>query len=136
MTANVIKNFIEKYKNFIIQVRVDNEHLFYYNAPNNAPIIWDWDNETLMVIEPNDELMDQSGHPMQIRLVDFEVVQGLTAYVDTVTALDFINENITDEDKKKEVKAQLQKVRPAMMSPTSFRTKDYITTNKAESDSE
>lgn len=122
MTADIIKKFVEEdYKNFIIMIRLDNEHLYYDHVPNNAPIIWDWANECFMVIEPNDELIDQSGHPMQIQLVDFGQIQQLTAYVDTVTALDFINKNITDETQLKEVKAQLQKVRPALMTPRTLR---------------
>lgn len=126
MTTDVIRKFVEEdYKNFVIQIRLDNEHHCYCNVPNAAPIIWDWENENFMVIEPNDEIIDQSGHPMQIRLVDFGDIQELTAYVDTTTALKFINEKITDEDKKKAAKAILQKVRPALMSPRTLRQPSY-----------
>ena len=126
MTVDVIRKFIEEdYKDCVIQIRCDNEHLFWDHTANNAPIIWDWDKEYFMVIEPNDEITDQSGHPMQIHLVDFGDIQELIAYVDTTTALDFINKNITDETKKEEVKALLSKVRPAMMSPRSLRKPDY-----------
>ena len=126
MTTDVIRKFVEEdYKDFVIQIRLDNEHRCFHNVPGNAPIIWDWENENFMVIEPNDEITDQSGHPMQIRLVDFGDIQELIAYVDTTTALKFINEKITDEDKKKEVKAILQKVRPALMTPRTLRKPQY-----------
>ena len=126
MTTDVIRKFVEEdYKDCVIQVRCDNQILFYDHTAHNSPVIWDWDNECFMVIEPNDEIIDQSGHPMQIRLIALDQIQELIAYVDTITALDFINKNITDEAKKEEVKAMLGKVRPAMMSPKSLRKPEY-----------
>ena len=125
MTVDVIKNFVEKYKDFTIQIRLDNEHLVYDNMGKNAPVIWDWDNENFMVIEPNDEAIDQGNYPMQIRLIDFGDIQELSVYVDRVTAMNFINEKITDEEKKTVAKELLQKVTPAMMTPSSLRRPHY-----------
>lgn len=121
MTVDVIKNFVETYKDFVIQIRLDNQILVYDNVPNYPPVIWNWDEENFMLIEPNDEMIDQSGHPMQIRLVDFGDIQELIAYVDTNTALNFINENITDEDKNKQMKELLSKVKGGLMTPRSLR---------------
>lgn len=121
MTVDSVKKFLDKYKDFVIQIRCDNEHFIYENTPGIAPIIWNWDDETLEFIEPNDELIDQSGHPMQIHLLNICDIQELTAFVDTQTALEFINENITDEEKNKEIKSVLQKVKPAMMTPRTLR---------------
>ena len=126
MTKDAIKNFVEKYKDFVINIRLDNEWHYYDNTPQNAPIIWDWDNEVFMVIEPNDRLIDQSGHPMQLNMVDLDQIQEITAYIDTDTALDFINENITDPEQAKVVKAQLQKVLPSNMTPKSLRKPTYL----------
>ena len=126
MTADAIRKFVEEdYKDCMIQIRCDNQHLFYDHVANNAPIIWDWEKENFMVIEANDELVNQSGQPMQIRLVEFDQIQELIAYVDTTTALDFINKNITDETKKEELKSMLAKIKPAMMTPKSLRQPEY-----------
>lgn len=122
MTTDVIKKFVEEeYKDFVIEVTCDNEHRFYHNAAGKPPIIWDWTNEVFMVLEPNHVVNDQNKHPMQITKVALEEIQFLTAYVDKVTVLKFINDNITDEDKKKETKEYLQKLAPAMMGPKTLR---------------
>ena len=122
MTKEVIKKFVEEdHKDHVIMVTCDNEHKFYHNAHGNVPIIWDWDNDVFIAMEPNDELTDQNKHPMQITKVALEEIQFLTAYVDRITALNFITENITDETKKKESLALLQKVAPGTMGPRTLR---------------
>lgn len=122
MTKEYIKKFVEEdYKDYCILVTCDNEHKFYHNAKDNPPIIWDWDNNTFTVLSTNQEIIDQNGHPMEVTTVSLEEIQFLTAYIDTVKALDFINTKITDETKKEEAKQMLQKIRPAKMGPNSLR---------------
>ena len=126
MTTDVIRKFIEEdYKDFVILVRCDNEHLYYHNSPGNSPLIWDWDKEHFMFIEPNDNILAQSEFPMQIHLIDFGDIQELTAYVDKTTALNFINNNITDEDMQKKLKSQLQKLSASMMDTKTLRQPSY-----------
>lgn len=125
MSASVIKKFVEEdHKDEVIMVTCDNQHIFYHNAHMNLPIIWDWDNELLIAIEPNDEAIDQNKHPMQITQVSFDEIQYLTAYIDRNAAIKFINENITDEAKKEEAKVILQKVAPGVMGPKTLQGKD------------
>ena len=122
MTKEVIKKFIEQdHKDDVILVTCDNEHKFFHNAYGNPPIIWDWANDRFLVLQTNQDIIDQNGHPFEITSVALEEIQFLTAYVDIATALKFINDNITNEEKKAEVKKLLQKVKPAMMAPTTLR---------------
>ena len=122
MTKEQLKKFVEEdYKDHVILVTCDNEHKFWHNAAKNPPIIWDWDNDQFITLEPNNDIVDQNGNPMQITMVSLEEIQFITAYVDTVTALNFINENITDEEKNKEVKEILQRIKPSMMGPNTLR---------------
>lgn len=122
MTKEVIKKFIEEdYKDHVVLVTCDNEHKFYHNAHGNPPIIWDWDNDRFLVLETNNDIIDQNQNPVTITSVALEEIQFLTASVDMITALDFINENITDEAKKEEIKKVLQKLKPSMMGPRTLR---------------
>ena len=122
MTKEYIKKFVEEdYKDCVILVTCDNEHKFYHNAANNPPIIWDWNNGTFKVLQSNQEITDQYGNPFQIVTVALEEIQFLEAYVSMETALDFINENVTDEEKKKECKEKfIQKLAGCTMAPNSL----------------
>lgn len=127
MTAAVIRKFVEEdHKNDVIEIVCDNEHHFFDHASGNPPIIWDWNNQTFTALETNQEIIDQNGHPMQITTVSLEEIQFLTAYIDINSAIEFINNNIADEEKKEEVKTILKKVKPAMMAPRTLRKKDYL----------
>lgn len=126
MTKDAIRNFVEKYKDFIINIRLDNEWHYYDNTPNNAPIIWDWDNDVFMVIEVNDDLTDQYGRPMQISIIDFDQIQEMTTYVDRIEALDFIRKNIPDAEKAKPVLDQLSKAISSNMTPQSLRKPSFL----------
>lgn len=122
MTKDVIKKFVEEdHKDHVIMVTCDNEHKFYHNAHGNLPIIWDWDNDVFIVMEPTDEVVDQNKNPMQITKVALEEIQFLTAYVDRIDAINFIRQNITDEKKKEEALSLLQRVAPGMMGPRTLR---------------
>lgn len=122
MTKEAIKKFVEEdYKDFVIMVTCDNQHIFYHNAYGNPPIVWDWDNDVLLVLDLNDEPVDQNKHPMQITMVALEEIQFLDAFIDKATAIKFINEKITDEDQKTVCKEYLQKAAPGMMGPRTLR---------------
>ena len=121
MTTAVIKKFVEEdHKGQVIMVTCDNEHKFWHNASSNPSIIWNWDKEYFIALETNDEVVDQNKHPMQVTQVSFGEIQFLTAYIDKVSTLDFINKNITDEKEKEKVKNLLQKVSPSMMGPRTL----------------
>ena len=123
MTKEYIKKFVEEdYKDCLILIICDNEHKFYHNAKNNPPIIWDWDNDVFIALETNNDIIDQYGHSLQVTTVALEEIQFLTASVDIVKALEFVEKNITDEDKKKEVMEIIKKIGPSMMTPKSIRT--------------
>lgn len=122
MTKEVIRKFVEEdHKDEVILVTCDNEHKFFHNAYGNSPVIWDWDNDRFLVLQSNQEIVDQNGHPFEITSVALEEIQFLTAYVDVVKAIEFVNKNITDENKKKEVLELISKCKPAMMSQTTLR---------------
>ena len=122
MTTDAIRKFVEEdYKDFVIMVTCDNQHVFYHNAAGHPPIIWDWDNEVLLALDTTDEVIDQNKHPLQITMVALEEIQFLDAYIDKATALKFINEKFTDEDQKSMVKTLLNKVAPGSMGPRTLR---------------
>ena len=122
MTKEVIRKFVEEdHKDEVILVTCDNEHKFFHNAHGNTPIIWDWDNDRFLVLQSNQEIIDQNGHPFEITSVALEEIQFLTAYVDVVKAIEFINKYITDEEQKKAALELVQKLKPAMMAPTTLR---------------
>ena len=121
MTKEYIKKFVEDHEGFTILITCDNEHIFYYNAHNNTPVIWDWDNETIIALETTQEVMNQNKYPMQITTVSLEEIQFLTAFVDIEKALEFINEKVTDEQQKEKVMKLIQKMKPSMMGPKTLR---------------
>ena len=133
MTKEAIKKFVEEdYKDFVIRITCDNEHIYFYNASKNPSVVWDWDNNVIYALELNNEIMDQNKHPMKITQVSLDEIQFLTAFPDKTTILKFINEKFTDEDKKKEAKEILQRTAPAMMGPRSL-DRGYVvedTTNR------
>ena len=122
MTKEAIKKFVEEdYKDFAILVTCDNEHHFYHNVAGNAPVIWDWDNNVFYALDTNDVVNDQNKHPMQVSMVSLDEIQFLDAFIDMNAALKFINEKITDEAKREEVKQKvLRKVAPSMMGPRTL----------------
>lgn len=120
MTKEAIRKFVEEdYKDFVIMITCDNEHKFYHNATGLPPIVWDWDNNVFISLDTSDIINDQNKHPMQVTMVSLDEIQYLDAFIDRITALNFINQNITDEAKKQEIKSLLQKVAPGTMG---FRT--------------
>lgn len=121
MTTEVIKKFVEDHKDFVIEITCDNQHIFYHNAAGRPPVIWDWDNEVIIVLEPNVVMTDQNRYPMQITQVALNEIQFLTAFIDKAKALEFISKYITDEDKKKETKEFLYKLAPSTMGPRTLR---------------
>ena len=123
MSTAVIKKFIEEdHKDHAIMVTCDNEHKFWHNTSSNPSLIWNWDKEYFIALESNsDEVVDQNKHPMQVTQVSFDEIQFLTAYIDKVSAIEFIKNNITDEDEKEKVKNLLYKVAPSMMGPRTLR---------------
>lgn len=119
---DVIRKFVEEdYKDCVIHVVCDNEHKFWDNTPFYPDLIWDWDNERFMALEPNDETIDQNRHPMMITSVDLSLIQFLVAYPNKEETIKFINDNYTDEDKKKKALAIFQKAAPGMMGPRTLR---------------
>lgn len=121
MTKEAIKKFVEvDYKDYTILVTCDNEHHFYHNAAGNAPIIWDWNNNVFYALDTNDVVNDQNKHPMQVTMVSLDEIQFMDAFIDMNAALKFINEKITDEAKREEVKKVLKKVAPSMMAPRTL----------------
>jgi hypothetical protein len=129
MTKEYIKKFVEEdYKDYVIKVTCDNEHVFFHNTTHNPPIIWDWDNETFKVLHSNQEIVDQFKHPLQITTVSLEEIQFLEAYITIEEGLKFINENITDKEKIKETKLMIGKLAGCTIAPQSSRDSyDYKT---------
>ena len=125
MTKDVIRKFVEQdYKDCTILITCDNEHLFYHNTSSKPNIVWDWDNGVFLALEVNDQITDQSGHPMQVTSVALEEIQFLTAYIDPSKSLEFINNKFTNNDEKEKCKAILSKARPAMMGPRTLKLRD------------
>ena len=58
---------------------------------------------------------------MQVTSVALEEIQFITAYIDTQTALNFINEKYTEEADKENAKQVLQKIKPGQMGPKTLR---------------
>ena len=125
MTKEVIKKFVEEdYKDHTILVTCDNEHKFFHRSYGNPSIIWDWDNNTFTALEITEDIVDQSGNPMQVTTVSLDEIQFLTAYIDMPSALEFANTKYTDDKEKEKVKGILQKVKPAVMDPRSLKKFD------------
>ena len=122
MTKDVLRKFVEEdYKDCTILITCDNEHKFYHRAFGNPSVIWDWDNDVFIALETNEDATDQNGHPMQVTSVALEEIQFITAYIDTQTALNFINEKYTEEADKENAKQVLQKGKPEQMGPKTLR---------------
>ena len=122
MTKDVIRKFVEEdYKDFTILIICDNEHKFYHRSYGNPDIIWDWDNEVFIALETTEDAIDQNKHPMQVTTVSLEEIQFLTAFVDTVKTLDFINSKYKTDEQKEKAKLALQKTKPGMMGPRTLR---------------
>lgn len=120
--VDIIKKFVEEdYKDATILVTCDNEHKFWHRASSNPDLIWDWDNERFMALEPTDEVVDQNKHPMMITTVELAHIQFLTAYPNKIDIVKFINENYTDEEAKKKAVTVFQKSAPGMMGPRTLR---------------
>lgn len=122
MTTEYIKKFVEEdYKDYVIKVTCDNEHVFYHNASGKPPIIWDWESETFKAMHCNQEFFDQHKNPLQITAVSLQEIQFLEAYITVEEALKFISENITDEEKIKETKEMVNKLAGCTILPQSSR---------------
>lgn len=120
--VDVIRKFIEEdYADCAILVTCDNEHKFWHRASNSPDIVWDWDNERFIALEPTDEMSDQNKHPMMVTTVELAHIQFLTAYPNREDAMKFINENYTDEDAKQKALKLLFKCAPATMGPRTLR---------------
>lgn len=120
LSKDYIKKFVEEdHKGELIVITTDNEHKYYHNAYKNPPIVWDWDNETFYALESNEEITD-GNNPMQLTAVALNDIQFLTVKLDKAGSLKFINENITDENAKKQAKALLQKLSHSTMKPRTL----------------
>ena len=125
MKKELIKKFVEvDYKDYVIMITGDNQHVFYTNTAKNPPIVWDWDNEVVYILDTNDEIVDQNKHPMQVTMLSLDEIQYLDAFIDMAAALKFINEKFKDEETKENIKKTLSKVAPSMMGPNTLRGKD------------
>lgn len=125
MTRDHIRKFVEEdYKDCVVLITCDNEHKFYHKAHGNPSVVWDWDNEVFYALETNEDIADQNGHPMQVTTVALDEIQFLTAYIDTIQALDFINNKYTDDAEKENAKDVLMKIRPGQMGPKTLRRLD------------
>lgn len=120
--VDIIKKFVEEdYKNCTILVTCDNEHKFWHRASSCPDLVWDWENERFMALEPTDEIVDQNQHPMMITTVELAHIQFLTAYVDRIDIINFINENYTDEEAQQKALKMLKKTATATMGPNTLR---------------
>ena len=122
MTKELIKKFVEEdYKDCVILITCDNEHKFYYNAHNNTPVVFDWDNDVFIALETNEEIVDQNKHPMQVTMVALEEIQFLTVFIEAKEALNFVNKYVTDEKQKEETLKIIQRTAPSMMGPNTLK---------------
>lgn len=122
MSKEVIRKFVEEdFKDFTILVISDNEHRFYHRSKGNADIVWDWDNDVFYALETNEETIDQNQHPMQVTAIALEEIQFMTAFIDVPKALEFINQNYTEDSEKEKAKGVLQVTKPGMMGPKTLR---------------
>lgn len=119
---DMIKKFVEEdYKDCAILVTCDNEHKFWHRASSYPDLVWDWDNERFMALEPNDETIDQNKHPLMVTMVELAHIQFMTAYPNKVDVLKFINDNYTDEEAKEKALMVFKKSAPGMMGPNTLR---------------
>ena len=119
---STLKKFVEEdYKDFAIMITCDNEHKYFYNTKGQPSVIFNWDEDTMTILETREEVNDQNGHPFEITVVALEEIQFITAYVDTATVIDFINNKYTNEDHKEVAKKILKRMKPCLMGPNTLR---------------
>ena len=122
MTKETLKKFVEEdYKDYTILVITDNEHRFYHRSDFLPDIVWDWDNGTFTAFEINDDETDQNKYPIEITTIALDEIQFITAIIDKAKAIEFINQNYTDDECKEKAKEFLQKVAPGLMGPRTLR---------------
>lgn len=122
MTKETLKKFVEEtYKDYTILVTTDNEHRYYHRSYALPDIVWDWDSNTFTALEVHDDETDQNKYPMEITTISLDEIQFITAFIDKPKALEFINENYTEDTSKEKAKSILQKVAPGLMGPRTLR---------------
>lgn len=104
MTKDQVVNFRENVaKGKIIKVVCDNQHIFYDNIAQYAPIIWDDANETFTVVRVNPDANAQDLFPYETVQTTYEMIQFMHCFDTAANAIKIMNElgtNLDDEQKK------------------------------------
>lgn len=93
MTKDQVILIREQFKDKIIKITLDNQHIFYDNTDAKYPIIWDDDNELFIVIRPNQDAYVQYEAPFEVNISGYDHIQQMT----TVTTATDILTNYIDK---------------------------------------
>lgn len=99
MTKEQVVNFRDNVaKDKMIKITCDNQHIFYDNIAQYAPIIWDDDNEVFTVIRVNPDANAQIDYPYETVQTSYDMIQFMHCYDTTENAIKLMNEMGTDLD--------------------------------------
>ena len=92
MVKDSIIKMREAFSTSPIKVTFDNMVVRWDHTQNYPDMIWDDDNETVMVFSASTEDI-QDGYPFEVFMSTYEHIQFMEAYVDPKTAIEWLEEN-------------------------------------------
>lgn len=100
MTKDSVIQMREAFSTSVLKITCDNMIILYDNTGLYPNIVWNDDNEILMALRANTET-NQDSRPFEVFCTTYEHIQYIEALVNPATAVEWVNENITDGDQKK-----------------------------------
>ncbi|MDD3122088.1 MAG: hypothetical protein PHC62_01070 [Candidatus Izemoplasmatales bacterium] len=74
----------------ILKIFCDNQHIFYDHVESKCPLIWDDEDEILIVIRLcQDSTLQQSMYPVEIVQTSYDMIQFMMTYETVADALEF-----------------------------------------------
>jgi len=62
-------------KDKMLKITLDNQHIYYDRIANYCPLMWDDENERLIILRVNQEQGSQDLFPFETTVVDYEQIQ-------------------------------------------------------------